>query len=289
MLDKRDLAATFKSRVGELLKTYPGSQSRFAASIGLDRSALTQLLAAQTTRLPRADTLCRIAEVHQVSLDWLLGLNEIDDRPALVTATLEVEEVSGPGESTQLAEWHREAIGTKIRYVPSRVPDLLRTEAVIAFEHSRGRGARTDTQIRDAEDRLNYSRRPETDMEVCTTVQLVEGLRDGTGVFARLSEPMRREQLHHMARLVDELYPTFRLFLFDGLSAYSAPYTVFGMQRASIYLGDMYVVLTARDHIRALTEHFDQLIRRAIINPHECAAYLSTQADQMTTAAKRGA
>ena len=49
----------------------------------------------------------------------------------------------------------------------------------------------------------------------------------------------RRQQLEHMITLIDELYPTFRLFLFDEREAYAAPYTLFGPLRAAVYLGDV--------------------------------------------------
>ena len=75
-----------------------------------------------------------------------------------------------------------------------------------------------------------------------------------------------------MASLLDELYPTFRLFLYDGRMRYSVPYTIFGSQRAAVYVGDMYLVLNATSAVGTLTRHFDNLIRSAEINPHEAAA-----------------
>ena len=36
-----------------------------------------------------------------------------------------------------------------------------------------------------------------------------------------------------MATLLDDLYPTFRLFLYDGRMRYSIPYTIFGPYRAA--------------------------------------------------------
>jgi hypothetical protein len=76
-----------------------------------------------------------------------------------------------------------------------------------------------------------------------------------------------------MARLLDDLYPSFRLFLYDGRQRYSVPYTIFGQLRAAIYVGDMYLVLNATEPIRTLTRHFDQLIRAAEVNAHEAAAF----------------
>ncbi|MEM6614914.1 MAG: helix-turn-helix transcriptional regulator [Pseudomonadota bacterium] len=274
MLDKRDVHPIFQDRLAQLLSAYEGRPAAFARSIGIDRSALTQLLNPQASRLPRAETLHRIALNHGVSVDWLLGLSQAEMQRTEIAPTLEIEEAPVGEEETQLARWHREAIGTKIRYVPSRVPDLLRTEELIAFEHERGFGPKANTQVWEAATRIDYNRRPETDMEVCMPVQTLEHLANGEGIWAALSSDVRTAQLNHMARLVDELYPTFRMFLFDGREAFSAPYTVFGPERAAIYMGDMYFVLNRTDHIAALTRHFDGLIRKASVNPHEAAEHI---------------
>jgi hypothetical protein len=77
-----------------------------------------------------------------------------------------------------------------------------------------------------------------------------------------------------MIRLVDELYPTFRWFLYDGVRRYSVPLTVFGPKRAAIYVGHMYLVFTGTEYIRMLTQHFDGLIRAAIVQPPDVAGLL---------------
>ncbi len=74
-MDKRDLSRLFQERIKSLLVRSGENQSSFAASVGIDRSALSQLLSGQSTRLPRVETLLNIAERHSVSLDWLLGLS----------------------------------------------------------------------------------------------------------------------------------------------------------------------------------------------------------------------
>ena len=274
MSDKRDLGPVFRDRLKTVLGRFAGNQSEFARSVGLDRSALSQLLSDGSTRLPRAETLHAIAERHGVSLDWLMGLSQSELFAAEIKPMLEIEDTEGASDDTRLAQWHSDAIGYKIRYVPSTIPDLLRTEAVIAYEYLRGRGPPEQTQIRDAESRLDYSRRPETDMEVCMPVQQVRLLAEGRGIWSGLGRDTRRIQIGYMADLLDELYPTFRLFLYDELESFSIPYTVFGPQRAAIYAGDMYFVLNATDHIRALSSHFDNLIKHAVVNAHRSAEYL---------------
>lgn len=274
-MDKRDLGDLFRERLALLIARYDGNHAAFARTLGLDRSALSQLLAEGSTRLPRAETLQRLAEVHHVSLDWLLGLSQSERQSTEIAPTLEIEEIEhGDDDDTRLARWHREAIGYKIRYVPSTIPDLLRTPEVIVYLYGARRGPLPETLIREADRRLAYSRRPETDIEVCMPRQTLEALARGHGLWADLPLAERRGQLDQMAELVDELYPTFRLFLFDGRRAYSAPYTVFGPLRAALYVGDMYLVVNAVEHIRALTRHFDALIRLSSVNPHEISDFL---------------
>ena len=77
-----------------------------------------------------------------------------------------------------------------------------------------------------------------------------------------------------MMTLVDELYPTFRWFLFDGSRRYAAPVTVFGPKRAALYLGQLYLVLTSAEHVRTLSRHFDSLIRDADVQPTSMGNHL---------------
>lgn len=273
-MDKRELGPLFRERLQALLLRTGESRANFAKSVGLDRSALTQLLSGPSIRLPRADTLRRIAERYAISLDWLLGLTQEEAVSAEIKPALEIAAAEASGQDTVLERWHKEASGYKIRYVPAQIPDFLRTEAVIEYEYS-GRGLPdADWQRRNAEFRLDYNRRPETDMEVCMPRQRLELLAEGHGQWAHLDRTARQAQLARMADLVDELYPTFRLFCYDQLRNYSVPFTVFGPQRAAIYVGDMYLVLNATEHIRMLTRHFDNLIRRAVVSAHETASYI---------------
>ncbi len=275
-MDKRELGPVFRERLQMLIERSGVTRATFAKAVGLDRSALTQLLASQSTRLPRADTLRRISVHYSVSLDWLLGLSQDETFAAEIKPALEIAEAQGSDEDTLLERWHKEAIGYKIRYVPAQVPDLLRTPDVIAYEYS-GRAAPSPSwQLRNAEFRLDYNRRSETDMEVCMPRQRLELLAEGKGLWRGLDRPARQAQLDYMAKLVDELYPSFRLFLYDQRRTYSIPYTVFGPQRAAIFVGEMYLVLNATEHIRSLTRHFDNLIRHAVVSSNESAAYIGT-------------
>jgi transcriptional regulator with XRE-family HTH domain len=271
-VDKRDLSSLFRERLRTLLARSGENQSAFATAVGIDRSALSQLLSGASTRLPRAETLLNIAAEHKVSLDWLMGLSQDEGLTGEIHESLEIEEGPGGFDRTLLAKWHAEAAGAKIRYVPAGIPDLLRTDELIDYEAGIANRS-PEAQIDETQYRIEYNRRPETDMEVCMPLHTLTIFAEGRGVWTGLAPAARRRQLDHMARLLDDLYPTFRLYLYDGLARYSIPYTIFGSIRAAIYVGDMYLVLNATDPVRKLTRHFDQLIRSAIVNAHETAGY----------------
>jgi transcriptional regulator with XRE-family HTH domain len=275
-MDKRQIVRTFQERLRSLIDRRGESMATFSRRCGVDRSALSQFLDPGATRLPRAETLCAIASSQSVTVDWLLGLSQNENTIAEVARAESIEVVEGSGGETRLAEWHREAVGYKIRYVPATLPDLLRTPAVIRYEFRSEDHEYLDAKADQTQNQLAYTRRPETDMEVVMPRQRLASFAEGSGIWAGLPRGVRQAQMDHMARLLDELYPTFRLFLFDGLKAFSAPFTVFGPKRAAIYLGDMYLVTHSVEQIRELTARFDHLIRMAEIGPDRAAEHVSS-------------
>ena len=273
--DKREVSAEFQQRLRSLIDRRGETLTAFARRCGLDRSALSQFLDTGTTRLPRAEALVMLAASESVSIDWLLGLSQSENAVAEVAGVTGIEAAEGSRGETRLAEWHREAIGYKIRYVPSTLPDLLRTRAVIEYEFKAEVPVMIDAKSDQAEAQLTYSRLPETEMEVVMPWQTLYSLASGSGIWSGLQRGVRQAQLEHMARLLDELYPRFRLFLFDGVKAYSAPYTVFGPKRAAVYMGGMYLVINSVEQIRQLSVRFDQLIRLSAVGPDRASAFVS--------------
>lgn len=272
-LDKRDLSGEFRKRLSSLVERSGLNQSAFAARAGLDRSALSQLLSGASTRLPRSETLASIAIGNGVTIDWLLGLTAREGQTGELRAALEIGEGADEPDQTLLTRWHEEAAGTKIRYVPATLPDQLKTPALIAFE-ARHAGRNTISRQGEADLRLAWNRRPDTDMEVCMPRQTLDQLAAGRDQFSGLTQSARREQLDHIGKLLDELYPSFRLYLYDAKVRYSAPYTVFGSTRAAVYMGGLYLVLNAIEPVRTLSRHFDGLVRAASIHAHECAEHI---------------
>jgi hypothetical protein len=246
---------------------------------------LSQLLSPSNDRLPRAESIAAIAEREQVSVDWLLGLSQEGQlRADVLGGVLQFEPGAASPADARLARWHADAVGYKIRYVPSTLPDLLKTEEVILYEYQEYDVQVPQSRIEQAGKRLAYSRLPETDMEVCSSVQGLEEFALGHGIWKNLAVASRIAQLKLMLTLLDELYPTLRWFLFDGLQRYSAPLTIFGPKRAAIYVGNMYVVFNSTEHIRALTRHFDDLIRASMVQPRDVYDFIGRLAKDLETA-----
>lgn len=273
--DRREIGPAFRDRLRGLIDRSGLSKTAFARRIAVDRSGLSQLLSEKDPRLPRAETLVAIARSENVSLDWLLGLSEDDALATELAREVEIEE-RAPGDDSLLLGWRREAQGGKIRYVPSYLPDLMRLPEMAELEHTADRGTRVESRIATDRETLALTRTPEADMEMCMPRQRLELLALGQGVFSDAPLALRRRQLERMAKLLDELYPSVRLFLYDGYAVFSAAYTVFAVRRAAIYVGDMYLVLNARAQIQALSRHFDGLIRAAEIDARDAGAYVET-------------
>jgi transcriptional regulator with XRE-family HTH domain len=284
--DRVETVRILRERLTELIVRSGLSRSAFAERLDIDRSTLSQVLAGTDDRLPRAETLASIARDRKVSVDWLLGLTQQGGLGAdLLTQPLEIESGGSSPADARLTRWHNEAAGYKIRYIPTTLPDLCKTAAVIRYEYRTLTEPVSASRIEAATARLEAQRRPESDMEVCSTIQAVEGFARGEGYWSDLPVAQRREQLRHMIALMDELYPTFRWFLYDARDRYSVPITVFGPLRATIYVGQMYMVFNSTEHIRALTAHFDELIRAAKVQPPDVPPFLGRLLDEIDGAA----
>ena len=274
-MQRRGLLQVFRERLGEAMTRASLTQSALARRIGIDRSTLAQFLASSNKRLPRADTLGALAGGLEVSVDWLLGLTEEGPlSAALLPRPVEFEAGGGDPADARLIRWFAEAVGYKVRYVPTTLPDLLKIDEVIRYEFRDRVPAVPRSQIAATSEQLETQRLPESDLEVCSPRQELESFARGEGVWRGLEAAVRRRQLLHMADLVGELYPTFRWFLYDGLLRYAAPMTIFGPKRAALYIGNMYLVLNGTEHVRALAGHFDDLIRSAVVQPSDVVIWL---------------
>lgn len=274
-MDKETLVHRFRTRLAESLEATGLSQSAFCRVARIDRSTLNQLLTSDQPRLPRADTIAAIAGALHVSTDWLLGLSQETERGAEI---LEQKQQIARSARSPLDEliltWIEESAGLKIRYVPFSLPDQIRIEEVSAYEYEHF-PQRSPKQAGEATLRqLEYIQQNDTDFEVCSPMHWIECLALGQGHWRALERRTRIDQVETMIQLTGDLYPSYRWYLYDNRAAHSAPLTIFGAKRATIYVGGMYFVYNTTDHIRALSRHFDDLIRAASVQAHEIGDYL---------------
>ncbi|MDP4824153.1 MAG: helix-turn-helix transcriptional regulator [Aestuariivirgaceae bacterium] len=276
-MSKRITVEAFRKRLNEMIARAGLSRAAFARKSGLDRSTLTQLLAENAVRLPRTETIVALARPHNVSLDWLLGLTDEGSLTAEFVSQAAIEPDAASPTDERLKRWHGEAQGFKVRYVPATLPDQIKTAAIIAWETRAMTAAMAQSWTDNAESRIAHAETG-NEIEVCSPLQRLELFAKGEGIWQGLPVKLRRRQLEHASNFVRERYPAYRWFLFDERERFSVPYTVFGQKRVAVYAGSMYLVFTSSDHIRALTSHFEDLIRQATIQPHQTAAHLKNLA-----------
>jgi transcriptional regulator with XRE-family HTH domain len=258
-MDKRDVAAAFRDRLRSLIGRGRGDVAAFLAETGIDRSALGQFLDPNVDRMPRAETLRRIAEARGVTVDWLLSLSNAPEGRQEVAPSVQIESAETAGGGSPIDQWRREAAGMKLRYVPSSLPDMLWLGQPPAPQ--------IDARTGQPENVLEGLRPGDMDVEIAMPLQTLQDLSDGTGLWRGMDRGLRERQLRHMAETCADAYPTLRLHLFDGRQTFAAPFTVFGRIRAALYLGEAYLVVTSAEQVAALSRLFDTLVRQAVLGP----------------------
>ncbi|MBD8877917.1 helix-turn-helix domain-containing protein [Roseibium polysiphoniae] len=278
-MDKRDRSTLFRERLADAMSRQGMSRAEMARICSVDRSTIAQLLGEGDARLPNAHLAAECALALSVSADWLLGLSERSETAAdLLEASFRVTEAERSFADAKIDEWHREAAGYKIRHVPATLPDILKTDAVFEFEYAAFRDRTPDQAISAMRSRADWLRRPGSDYEICCSRELVESLARGEGYWRGLPKAAREEQIEHMARCCRDLYPSLRLYLYDTKVVFSAPVTIFGPLLGVIYIGGHYMVFRESRQIRALTDHFDQLIRDSDTGARSAAEVIEAMA-----------
>ncbi|WP_022702671.1 helix-turn-helix domain-containing protein [Pseudorhodobacter ferrugineus] len=273
--DKRIRAALFRDRLGLAMTQTAMSQAALARHVGVDRSTISQLLAADSSRLPNAQVVAECARVLQVSADWLLGLTDRPERGAeLLAASLAMTEAPRALVDDQIFRWHLEAAGYKIRHVPATLPDMLKTDAMLRWEYDPHLGKSTEQAIGASRDRLNWMQNARSDYEIAMPLHELTAFAQASGYYTGLPLDLRVQQLDHLIALADTLYPSLRLYLFDARRVFSAPVSVFGPLLAVVYLGRHYMAFRDSARVETLTEHFDWLVREAAFGARDAAAHL---------------
>ncbi len=277
-MNKREIVSIFRQRLIESMHERGLNQSQLSRESGVDRSTLSQLLAEENLRMPRADTVAAIAQALQVSSDWLLGLSQ-DSRfgAEILRQSFEVAPHEPSPADDNLKRWYEEAAGLKIRYVPSHLPDIFKTDRVLEYEYGQVLERPVSRAKEQARRHLSFSRGPDNDLEICMPRQAIEEFCRGGGLWRELDRSARAEQIEVMQETIEELYPGVRLYLFDGRRRYSVPYTIFGARRAAVYMGQMYFAFNTTDYVRILIRQFDDLVRNAEVQAHEVAAHIGAQ------------
>lgn len=277
-MNKREIVAIFRKRLLESMQERGINQSALSRETGVDRSTLSQLLADENLRMPRADTVASLARALQVSSDWLLGLSQ-DSRfgAEILRQSFEVAPHEPSPADDNLKRWYEEAEGLKIRYVPVGLPDIVKTDAVLEYEYAQVVERPLSRAKEQVLQHRNFSRGPDNDLEVCMPVEHLVGFCRGEGIWRDLEVEARREQVDVMLSMLEELYPSVRLYLFDGRKRYSVPYTIFGARRAAVYVGQMYFAFNTTEYVRILVRHFDNLVRNADVHDHQVVDFLKTQ------------
>ena len=275
-MDKLLRADLFRTRLLIAIRRVGTNQSELARRTGIDRSTISQLLRDDAARLPNAHVVGSCASALGVSADWLLGLSEHPENATdLLANALTLTNAPRALVDQQIFDWHREAEGYKIRYVPAALPDMLKTNEVLTWEYGPHLGRTTGQAITASANRLAWMRQSASDYEIAMPLYEVQSFVDGTGYYADLPLDLRKQQIEHWLDLSKALYPRMRIYLFDARQVYSAPITVFGPLLAVIYLGSNYLAFRDTQRVRAFSDHFDNLVREARITARSFPDHLS--------------
>ncbi len=281
-IDKRDRAAQFRLRLARALEERHVSQSALARHIGVDRSTVSQLLTDEGARLPNAHVVGSCASALGVSADWLLSLSDRPESAAeLLASSLSMTEAPRALVDERIFEWHQEAAGYKIRYVPATLPDMLKTRAVLEWEYAPHLGRTADQAIGASTDRLTWMRSAQSDYEIAMPLYEIDSFVHATGYYEGLDLQTRQDQIDQLLELCQQLYPRLRIYLFDAKRLYSAPVTIFGPLLCVFYAGSHYMAFRDRDRVETFTRHFDTLVREADVAAREFPAHLNLLREKM--------
>lgn len=274
MIDKRERSAIFRNRLEEQMRLAGINRSALARQTGVDRSTIAQLLGSAEPRLPNAQLAAECAQALSVSTDWLLGLTDRREQAGDVIATaISMPRAARSSADDQIMEWHHEAAGYKIRHVPATLPDVLKTEALLKWEYRRFLGKSPKQAIGAMRDRNNWLRENLSDYEIAIPVGELKAFASGHGYYDGLSASVRREQLDALIEATQSFYPSMRIFLFDARRIFSAPITVFGPLLGAVYVGHFYLAVRSKERVRLLTEHFDSLVREAVVDARDVSKW----------------
>ena len=276
MTNKQSLAALFQTRLRESFDVQDLNPTRFCRKHDIDRTTFTQLLTSDQHRLPRAETIVKIAQALEVSIDWLLGLSVHKERgEGILQSSIDIQKTcEEPSAEDIWLEWHREDPHQKVRHVPATLPVPLKGEEFFVAEYTPLIGA--------DQARLEYRKIAtfsfSQEYEICMPIQSLKDFVAGAFIYGDMDPAIRRQQLEHMAAETDRRYPRMRFYLYDVREIIVPPYTIFGGNRAVLYFDEKYIFFNAENYISFFQQEFDSLIRCAVVHPHEVSGALRDMA-----------
>ena len=75
------------------------------------------------------------------------------------------------------------------------------------------------------------------------------------------------------------MFPRLRIFLFDAHRVFSSPITIFGPNLAVVYVGQCYLAFREIERVKALSSHFDWLVREAVVDARNVPFYIRSLID----------
>lgn len=274
-MDKRERARLFRARLSSAMEQAGVNQSALARATKVDRSTISQLLSGNAPRLPNAQVVAECAAALRISGDWLLGLSDLPEQAAdILDASMFLTQAPRALVDEQIFRWHQEAEGYKVRHVPAKLPDMLKTPEMLRWEYGPHLGKTANQAIGASKDRLDWMQRSGSDYEIAMPIFELASLADSSGYYTELPAAIRDAQIAHMIDLHDHLFPSLRVFLFDARRIYSAPITVFGPLVAVLYLGEHYLAFRDTERVGLFTRQFDRLVREAWVGDREFPAHL---------------
>lgn len=281
-MEKRALSTLFRDRLHEAFGNTGKSISAFCRDNGVDRTTFSQLLSSEYSRLPRADTVAVLANALNVSADWLLGLSQdyqrgVDILESSVTFTDDKEEVF----MQTWIDWCQEISRGKLRHVPVTLPDIVKTNDFLFHEYIPVLGEEEAKKSIDTVKENLYLTNMPSDYEMCASTQSITDFIAGTYIYSDFPKKVRKEQIEYMIEVVKDLYPRFRLHLYDSREIISVSFGIFNDKKVALYDDGSYLIYNWKTHVEYFEDKFDSMIRRATVHPHEITDWLEEQLKSM--------